>query len=252
MKLIVILNNKGGVGKTTSAVNLAHCFAKEGKKILLVDLDPSASASIHLGFDKKTKNFLSLCDYLIDKSRGIESSIQNYCENFDLLPAEILLSDYYQEIQNDEDNRFLLERKEFEKGYDIVLFDCPPNTGNLALNSLSMADYVLIPIQAQYSAISGLYITLDVVDKVQRHFNEKLKVLGLFATYYDRRMKLSQEVIELLKNKFGKIMLNSSIGVNSKLIEAFYSQKTILEYSPNAKGAEDYKNLADEILDKLK
>ena len=252
MKLIVIVNNKGGVGKTTSVVNLAYSFSQAGKKVLLVDLDPSASASIHLGFDKTKDKFLTICDYLVDRNQNIKNCIHKYSDNFDVLPSELLLADLYQEIFNDEEDKQLIKREALNLGYDLVLFDSPPNTGNLAFNSLSISDFVLIPVQVQYSAISGLQITLDTVDKIKRHFNSNLKILGMFATYFDKRIKVSSEVLELLKQQYGKLVLNSTIGVNSKLIEAYNNQKTIFEYSSNAKGSHDYSTLAEELLVMIK
>lgn len=252
MKLIVIINNKGGVGKTTSVVNLSYSFAQRGKKVLLVDLDPSASASIHLGFDKKKDKFLTICDYLVDKNQDIKNCIHNYSDNFHVLPSELLLADLYQEIMNDEDDKQLIQREALDLGYDLILFDSPPNIGNLAFNSLSISDYVLIPVQVQHSAISGLQITLDTIDKIRRHFNPNIKILGIFATYYDKRIKVSSEVLQILKQQYDDLVMSSIIGINSKLIEAYNSKQTIFEYSSNAKGANDYNALAEELLTMIK
>jgi chromosome partitioning protein len=250
MKLIVILNNKGGVGKTTSAVNLAYSFASKGKKTLLIDLDPSASASVHLGYDKNEKNFPTLCDYLLDNRREIDSYIHRYNENLFLLPSELQLSDYYQEINNESEDS-LFKREQLKNNYDYVFFDSPPNTGLLALSSLSVSDFALIPVQAQYSAVAGLGITLDIIDKVKRHFNPGIKILGLFATYYDRRIRISEEVFNDLKMKYGSLLMDAKISVNSKLIEAYKNRKTIHEYLPSARGSAEYDNLADEALLRL-
>ncbi|HQF43170.1 MAG TPA: ParA family protein [Ignavibacteriaceae bacterium] len=248
MKLIVILNNKGGVGKTTSAVNLAYCISLLKKKVLLVDLDSAASASIHLGFDKTKKKFSTICDFIIDKNKSLKNYTQKYSENLDVIPSERLLSDFYQEVANDEDDKQLLQRNYFNSEYDFIFFDSPPNMGNLVFNSLSISDYVLIPAQVQFSAISGLYITLELVDKVRRYFNSRLKVLGLFATYFDRRIKLSEEIFKQLKEQFGDQLFDSTISINSKLIEAYNNEKTVVEYFPGAKGSLDYMNLAKEVL----
>lgn len=251
MKLIAILNNKGGVGKTTSTVNLAFAVSQTMKKVLIVDLDPSASASYHLGFDKSKKSFSTLCDFLINMDNSIRNYIHKYTDNLDILPSEVLLSDFCQELQDDEGDKLFIKREHLSLGYDYIFFDCPPNTGSLTLNILTISDYVLIPVQVQYTALSGLYITLDLVNKVKRHLNDKLKILGLFATYFDKRIKVSTDVLEQLKYELDGMVFNSTIGINSKIIEAYNKQKTVIEYSPKAKGSLDYKELALEFLKKI-
>lgn len=253
MKLIVVINNKGGVGKTTSVVNLAASFARLGKKTLLVDLDPSASASIHLGFDKVTNNHKTLCDYLLSEKRKLKDYIYPTSEkNLFCLPSEIALSEFYDEILQEEEVEIFLERKDFPKENDIVIFDTPPNMGNLAMNALAITDFALIPIMTQHMSLTGLDLTIKLVEKAKRHLNPKIEILGYFGTNYDRRTNVAKEVYASIQSRFGKKVFNTVIGINSKLIEAYSAQKPILAYSPSARGAKEYKALAGEIIKRLK
>ena len=253
MKLIVVINNKGGVGKTTSVVNLAASFARLGKKTLLVDLDPSASASIHLGFDKVTNNYKTLCDFLLTEDRKLKNYIYPTSEkNLFCLPSETALSEFYDEILQEQEVEFFLERKDFPKENDIIIFDTPPNMGSLAINALAITDYALIPIQTQHMALTGLDLTIKLVEKAQRHLNPNLEILGYFGTNYDRRTNVAKEVYASIQSRFGEKMFNTVIGINSKLIEAYRAQKPILAYAPSARGAKEYKALASEIIKRLK
>jgi len=252
MKLMVVINNKGGVGKTTSAVNLAASFARHGERTLLVDLDPSASASLHLGFDKTVKPHNTICDYFLKQDDKLENYIYPVKQDLFCLPSEPALSEFYDEIQQEEEVEFFLNKKHFGKKYDIILFDSPPNMGNLALNALAIADYALIPVQTQYLALSGLELTLKTIDKAQQYLNRSLKILGIFGTQYDRRTNVAKEVYSELQKRFGKKVFQTVIGTNSKLIEAYNAQKSILDYARSARGSKEYLQLADEILTKMK
>ena len=253
MKYVVVINNKGGVGKTTSAVNIAAWLAKFGPRCLLVDLDPSASASMHLGFDKKENRHKTICDFLIDGEQKLADYIYPAeQENLFVLPSEPALSEFYDEIQQEEETEFFLGRKSFPNKYDIIMFDSPPNMGTLALNALAIADYALVPVQTQYLAMSGLEVTIRTIEKAQRHLNPRLKVLGYFGTHYDRRTNVAKEVYGLIQKKLGKQVFDTVIGVNSKLIEAYNAQMPILKYAPSARGSKEYKALAEEILMRIK
>lgn len=252
MKLVVVINNKGGVGKTTSVVNLAASFARLGKKTLLVDLDPSASASIHLGFDKITNNHKTLCDYLLSDERNLKTFIYPTSEkNLFCLPSETSLSEFYDEILQEEEVEFFLKHDDFSKDYEIIIFDTPPNMGNLAMNALAIADYALIPIQTQHMALTGLELTIKLVEKAKRHLNPKLDILGYFGTNYDRRTNVAKEVYTSIQTRFGKKVFNTVISVNSKLIEAYHAQRPVLAYAPSARGSKEYKSLASEIIKRL-
>ncbi len=253
MKRIVILNNKGGVGKTTSVVNLAGALAKKHKKTLLIDLDPAASASVHLGLDKNSASFKTLCDFIIDDVEDLGDYIRPTAfKHLHCLPSEPALSDFYDEMVHEQEDRFFLTSRQIPAGYDFVLFDSPPNMGSLAFNALALADYVLIPVQTQFLALNGLQLTLKTVDKVRRHLNPDLKILGIFGTQYDRRTRVAREVMEFLQREHGPLMLKTVIGINSKLTEAYNAQKPIVFKAPSARGAVEYTALAREIISRIK
>jgi len=252
MKSIVVLNNKGGVGKTTSVVNIAASLAKSKNKTLVVDLDPAASASIHLGFSKEEKDVKTLCDFIVNGQKKIDPYIYKtdfthlYC-----LPSEPSLSEFYDEMLLEQDSSFFLTATVLPKEFEFILFDSPPNMGSLALNALAIADYVLIPVQTQYLAITGLELTLKSVSKVQRRLNPNLKILGYFATQFDRRTKVAKEVLQYLQDRFKSELFSTAIDVNSKLVEAFNARKPIIYNTPSAKGAIEYTQLSREILKKI-
>jgi len=253
MKSIVVLNNKGGVGKTTSVVNIAACLAKSKRPTLVVDLDPAASASIHLGFSKEERDVETLCDYIIGGQNKIGKYIyKTDFESLYCLPSEPSLSEFYEEMLLEQDSEFFLTSKVLPKDYNFILFDSPPNMGSLALNALAVADYVLIPVQTQYLALTGLELTLKSVSKVQRRLNPTLKILGYFATQYDRRTRVAKEVLLNLQERFKSELFNTVIGVNSKLVEAFDARKPIIYKTPSARGAFEYTQLSNEIIKKIK
>jgi chromosome partitioning protein len=253
MKSIVVLNNKGGVGKTTSVVNIAACLARLNHPTLVVDLDPAASASIHLGFSRDEQNIKTLCDYIVGGQQKIDKYI--YKTDFDnlfCLPSEPSLSDFYDEMLLEQDSTFFLTKKVLPRNYDFILFDSPPNMGSLALNALAIADFVLIPVQTQYLALTGLELTLKSVSKVQRRLNPQLKILGYFATQYDRRTRVAKDVLQHLQDRFKKELFKTSIGVNSKLVEAYDARKPIIYNTPSARGALEYAQISNEIIKKIK
>jgi len=253
MKSIVVLNNKGGVGKTTSVVNIGACLAKSGHPTLVVDLDPAASASVHLGFSKDEQNVETLCDYIVGGQQRIDKYI--YKTDFDnlfCLPSEPSLSEFYDEMLLEQDSTFFLSKKVLPQKYDFILFDSPPNMGSLALNALAIADFVLIPVQTQYLALTGLELTLKSVSKVQRRLNAQLKILGYFATQYDRRTRVAKDVLKHLQDRFKKELFNTAIGVNSKLVEAYDVRKPIIYKTPSARGALEYTQISKEIVKRIK
>jgi len=252
MHVLAVINNKGGVGKTTSAVNLAASFARMGKETLLVDFDPSAGASIHLGFDPVAKPAPTLCDYLIARERGLGEFIHpTALDGLSCLPSEPSLGEFYEEVQHGDGVEFFLDREKVPEKYQFVVCDCPPNMGSLALNALALADSVAVPVQTQFLSLPGLDMTLEVIDKAQRRINPRLRLLGFFGTYFDRRTTVAQQVLDLLRKRFGTRMFKTVIGVNSKLAEAFHARQPVLLYAPRARGCEEYQQLAKEMLKRM-
>ncbi|MGD9899558.1 MAG: ParA family protein [Calditrichaceae bacterium] len=253
MKLIIIINNKGGVGKTTSAVNIASWFGQMGKKTLLADIDPSSSASSHLGLIKQDMEFNTICDYLINKEDNIKDYIQKTeFKNLWCLPSEPSLSDFYDELQQDEKISFFIKKEDIPAEFEYVIFDCPPNMGSLSLNALAVSDYALIPVQAQYIALSGLELTLSLLEKVRRRINPEIKILGLFGTHFDKRTKVSVQVMEQLRSRFGEQVFKSVIGINSKLSEAYNQKMPVSYFDKRASGSRDYELLSKEIIKRVR
>lgn len=252
MKIVVVINNKGGVGKTTSAVNIAAWCARLGRRTLLADFDPSAGASRHLGFGPGADRVKTLCDYLVDESRDLAAAIHPAGDELLFcLPAEPSLADFYLEVAEEPADAFFLSREQIPQEFDLVFCDCPPNMGPLATNALAMADYALIPVQAQYLAVAGLDVTDDMLSKARRHLNPRLRTLGYFLTHFDRRTRTAAEVYDTLKQRYGDLLLPTVIGMNIKLAEAARAGEPILRYAPSARGAIEYGELTKAVLARI-
>ncbi len=255
MKIIVIINNKGGVGKTTSAVNISASLAALNKKILLIDIDPSASASAHLGFyanEEAPEKPSTICDYLLDKDKDINKYFHKTdIKNLWCLPSEPSLDDFYQDMQQDDELPFFITRNQLSEKFDLVIVDCPPNMGSLSLNILAIADYALIPVMTQYIALTGLDLTLKLITKVRRRLNKNLKILGIFGTLYDRRTKSAKIVLANLQEKYEEQFMQTVISINNKLCEAYNAKKPIMLFNKRARGNLEYIELAKEIIKKI-
>lgn len=248
MSLIIsLLNHKGGVGKTTSAINIGAGLVELGKKILLVDLDPQANLSLSLGVPRQPTS-------LYEALRG-EAELAPYTvkENLDIIPSTLDLSGAEMELVNEAGREFIL-RELFEplrEEYDFIIIDCPPSLGLLTLNALTCSSQVIIPLQTEFLALQGLAKIKQVVDKVKFRLNKKLHIGGVIATMYDSRKILNRDVVATIQKYFGKRVFNTFIRDNVALAEAPAARKDIFSYSKRSNGAKDYLALSKEILQRV-
>lgn len=252
-KIIAIANQKGGVGKTTTTVNLAASLGVLEKKVLLIDADPQANATSGLGIDVDSVEYGTY--QLLEHTMSVdEVIIPTDSPNVDLVPAHIDLVAIEIELVDKDNREYML--KEALKGlgdrYDFVLIDCAPSLGLLTLNALTAADSVMIPIQCEYFALEGLGKLLNTVKSVQKIHNNDLDIEGMLLTMYDSRLRLSNQVVEEVKKHFADMVFDTIIQRNVRLSEAPSYGESIIKYDASSKGASNYLNLANEILKKNK
>lgn len=245
-RVIAVLNQKGGVGKTTTAINLAAYLAKQGSSVLVVDADPQGNATSGLGVDK-TNLSLTLCDVLVSDAKLADILVETKTKNVFLAPTDARLASAELEIANKGERENILKNKLQPAAYDYILIDCPPALGLLTINALTAADYVLIPVQAEYYALEGLSQLLQVMQQVRHSFNPGLELLGVVMTMYDKRTTLADQVYGEVKKHFGDKLFQTVIPRNIRLAEAPSYGRPISEHDKWSKGARAYKNLAKEV-----
>ncbi len=252
-KIIAIANQKGGVGKTTTAVNLAAALGVLEKKILLIDADPQANATSGLGVDLNLTNYgtYQLLEHSIEVSDAV---ISTNSPNLDLIPSHIDLVASEIELVNQNAREYMLKKalKLIKKDYDYILIDCAPSLGLITLNALVAADAVIIPIQCEYFALEGLGKLLNTIKSVQKLHNKELDIEGLLLTMYDTRLRLSNQVVEEVKKHFGKMVFKTIIQRNIRLSEAPSFGEDIITYDASSRGAKSYLSLGSEILKRNK
>jgi len=252
-KIIVIANQKGGVGKTTTAINLAACLGVLEKKVLLVDADPQANSTSGVGYDpREIKSGLYEC--LIDNLSPRDAIVKTESPNLDLLPAHIDLVGAELELVNQQNREFILKGilEQVKSSYDYIIIDCAPSLGIVTTNALTAANSIIIPIQCEYFALEGLGKLLNTIKIVQNRLNKELDIEGLLLTMYDTRLRLSNQVVEEVKTHFQEMVFNTIIQRNVRLSEAPSFGHTIIMHDANSKGAINYLNLAKELLEKNK
>lgn len=248
-KIIAIANQKGGVGKTTTAVNLAAALAVLEKKILLVDADPQANATSGVGIDVKIKK-LGTYQLLEHTATAEESIIPTSTPNMDLIPSHIDLVATEIELVDKKDREYMLKKalEPVDNKYNYIIIDCAPSLGLITLNALAAADSLIIPIQCEYFALEGLGKLLNTIKSVQKIHNRNLDIEGLLLTMYDSRLRLSNQVVEEVQKHFGKMVFKTIIQRNIRLSEAPSFGESIIDYDATSKGAKNYLSLAHEII----
>ncbi len=248
-RIIAITNQKGGVGKTTTAINLSACLAEAGQQVLLVDFDPQGNASSGLGIERGDLE-KTVYDVLSEEASIEESLVKNIQDHLDLLPSDMNLAGAEIEFQEVEDNEKLLQNclSKIQQNYDFIIIDCPPSLNILTINAMTAADTVLVPIQCEYYALEGLNQVLKTVDLVKRKLNPQLDLEGVVFTMYDARTKLSLEVVESVKNNLNRTIYKTIIPRNVRLAEAPSHGLPINMYDSRSTGAESYRMLAAEVM----
>ena len=249
-KVIAIANQKGGVGKTTTAVNLSSCLAFKGKKVVIIDIDPQGNTTSGLGIDKNVIE-KSIYEIIINDENIEQALINTSIENLFICPSNINLVGAEVELVSviSRETRLKIALQNIIDKYDFILIDCPPSLGLLTLNALTAADTILVPIQCEYYALEGLSQLMNTVKLVQKHLNPSLDVEGVVLTMFDARTNLSIQVVEDVKKYFRNKVYRTVIPRNVRLSEAPSFGLPIILYDPKSKGAECYLELAQEVID---
>ena len=249
-KVIAIANQKGGVGKTTSAVNLTASLGRKGKKMLLIDIDPQGNASSGLGVNKRDIQ-LSTYDILIADAKAEDVLQRTSFENIDLLPASMDLAAAEIELVEAENRVMKLKQAlaPIKEQYDYILIDCPPSLGLITLNALNCCDTLLIPIQCEYYALEGLSQLMGTVRQVKRLYNPQIEIEGVLLTMFDGRLNLTLQVVEEVKKFFPKKVYRTVIPRNVRLSEAPSFGQPVIYYDRTSRGSKAYEDLADEFLE---
>ena len=247
MKVISFINQKGGVGKSTSCLNIGAALSLCGFKVLLVDIDPQGNLTQSAGFGEIGDDEPTIYEVL--KGGDVNAAIRSHAGRYDVLPADIRLSAGEIELATDKRRNTLLRAAlgKLSESYDFALVDCPPSLSVFTLMALSAADEVIIPVQAQYLPLKGVAQIVDTVKLVKSRFNPGLEIGGVVLTFFDGRRNLDADVLEALSGYFGDKVYKTTISVNTKLAEAPSYGKDIFEYSPTSKGAKQYRELAGEV-----
>jgi chromosome partitioning protein len=252
-RIIAVANQKGGVGKTTTAINLSACLAEKGKKVLTIDIDPQGNTSSGLGIDKNNLNN-TIYELLIGQCKMKDCLLVNIIDNLSLIPSNVNLAGAEIELIGIDEKEYIL-KKEIDKikdEYDYLIIDCPPSLNTLTVNAMTTADTVLVPIQCEYYALEGLSQLIHTINLVKQRLNPSLEIEGVVFTMFDARTNLSLQVVENVKSNLKQTIYKSIIPRNVRLAEAPSHGLPINLYDPKSAGAEGYRDLADEVIDSIR
>ena len=251
--ILTLANQKGGVGKTTTAVNLAAFLGKKKKKVLVIDLDPQGNATSGLGIDKSELDS-TIYDVLVNEEPMADSIWESSAANVSICPTNINLAGAEIELVNVMSREQVLKSAlaPVKDDYDYIIIDCPPSLSILTINALTASDGIIIPIQGEYYALEGLTQLVDTINIVKKKLNKNLSILGVVLTMFDRRTQLTRQVEEEVSNYFGDKVFNTHIPRNVRLAEAPSHGVAILDYDKNSKGSKAYESLAAEVIKRTK
>ncbi len=248
-RIIAIANQKGGVGKSTTAINLSSCLAEKGKKVLIIDMDPQGNTTSGIGVDKnRVEN--TVYEVLIGDCSAKEATISNVFDNIDILPANTDLSGAEIELIDLDDRSYVLKKKlkDVVKKYDYIIIDCPPSLSILTINALTTAGSVIVPIQCEFYALEGISQLMKTIALVQERLNDKLVMEGVVFTMYDSRTNLSAQVVENVNDNLDESIYKTIIPRNVRLAEAPSHGLPINYYDSKSAGAEGYRRLAEKVM----
>ncbi|MCI9620833.1 MAG: ParA family protein [Dorea sp.] len=250
-RIIAIANQKGGVGKTTTAINLSACLAEKGQKVLAIDMDPQGNMSSGLGLDKDSID-KTIYDMIIGENDVEEVIDHGTIDNLDILPSNVDLSAVEIELIDVDNKEFIVKDaiQKIRDNYDYIIIDCPPSLSLLTINAMTTADSVLVPIQCEYYALEGLSQLIHTVELVKERLNSILEIEGVVFTMYDARTNLSLQVVENVKDNLQQNIYKTIIPRNIRLAEAPSYGTPINQYDPKSAGAESYMRLAEEVIEK--